>query len=161
MVEAEQEAAEEQAAGVAEQEQELELAVAVQGLEPAEAVQGLELAVAVQGLEPAEAVQEPVAGEAVVGLAEDRAEDPAGELAAELAKELHLEDGRLHRRCFAEPRADWAACQAFLAQPEKAAAVVFRWRKRMFGRCLDCSRNWGSPAKIRMRGWMRRPSNPA
>ena len=97
----------------------------------------------------------------MVGQGGDRAEDQAGELAAELAKGPLLEDGRLHRRCCVQPRVDWAACQAFLAHQEKAAAVVSRWRKRMFGRCWDCSRNWGSPAKIRMREWTRRLSNPA
>jgi hypothetical protein len=120
-----------------------------------------EVAVAAQEQEPAEAVQELVVGEVAVGQAEDRAEDPAAELAAELAKEPHLEDGRPHRRCCAEPLADWAAWQALLAHQQKAAAVVFRWPKRMFGRCWDCSRNWGSPAKIRMREWTRRLSNPA
>jgi len=130
----------------------------------AEAAQELELAVAVQEQEPAEAVQELVVGEAVVGQAEGQAGDPAEDLAggpvAELAKEPRLEDGPLRRQCCAQPRADWAACQAFLAHREKAVAV-FRWRKRMFGRCWDCSRNWGSPAKIRMREWTRRLSNPA
>ena len=99
-------------------------------------------------------------GEAVVGQAGDRAEDPAGELAAEL-KEPHLEDGRPRRQCCAQPLADWAAWQQFLAHQEKAAAVVFPWQKKMFGRCWDCSRNWASPAKIRMREWTRRLSNPA
>jgi hypothetical protein len=138
-------AAQEQVVGEAVQEQE----VAV--------VEEQEVAVAAQEQEPAEAVQELVVGEVAVG----QAEDPAGELAAELEKGPRLEDGRLRRQCCAQPRADWVACQALLAHQEKAAVVVFRWRKRMSGRCWDCSRNWGSRAKIRMREWTRRLFNPA
>ena len=104
---------------------------------------------AVQGLE--RAVRDLVA-EAVAGRAEEQV--------LALAKGPHREDGRLHLRCCAGPwLAEQGACQEFLAHQEKAA--VFRWQKRMFERCWDCSRNSASPAKIRRRGWTPRPSNPA
>ena len=149
-----------QVVAVAE-EQEVGVEQGAPGPEVAAVASVRAVAEAAQEQEPGEAARGLVVVEAVVGQAEDRAEDPAGELAAELAKGPHLEGGQLRQQCCAQPRVDWAACQAFLAHQEKAAAVAFRWQKRMFGRCWDCSRNWGSPAKIRMRVWTLRLSNPA
>ena len=88
-------------------------------------------------------------------------QEVAEEQVLALAKGPHREDGRLHLRCCAGPwPAEQGACQEFLAHQEKAAAV-FRWQKKMFDRCWDCLRSWGSRAKIRRRGWTPRPSNPA
>jgi len=117
-------------------------AVADQEVAEEQAVQGLERAVR-------DLVAEAVADQEV-----------AEEQVLALAKGPHREDGRLHLRCCAGPwLAEQGACQEFLAHQEKAA--VFRWQKKMFDRCWDCSRNWGSRAKIRRRGWMPRPSSPA